>query len=433
VLREWLLARWRKNVYRSFLRFLVQEHGKDFHQQSDRVELERNLKAGRECLWCAAYADWWEWSIGSHPFFWRWRWPQAHRLLARDGYPPFVQSELPKFTRPQPFERNPETRSKVKEKLSVVRNKKYIHKGEVRSLTSLFGVPKGDTDIRMVYDASKSRLNTSLWAPNFALPTVDTLVRGIDEYSWLGDIDIGEMFLNFVLHEDLQPYAGVDLRPYWLEECPKNQTLWERWVRCLMGLKPSPYKCIKALLLALEVVRGDKHSPSNPFHWDQVLLNLLGIPHYDPTRPRLSRVQSDGSTLAALLVSYVDDMRTAASSEEDFWRTIWMKTKALLDETLKLIDTGESIDRKTLDSFRGSLVYLQRTYPAITPYVKGYHLTIDGWRPDRDEEGWCCSNCDKTIVPIPMGDPPAKVTPVPRFRDDVLALIQLFSPDQAPT
>lgn len=171
----------------------------------------------------------------------------------------------------------------------------------------------------MVYDASKSQLNACLWAPNFALPMVDTLVSGIDEHSWLGDIDIGEMFFNFMLHPELQPYAGVDLRPYWQEECPRNQTLWERWVRCLMGLKPSPYKCIKALLLAIEVVKGDRRDPCNPFQWDQIQLNLPGTTQYDPSKPRLSRLQVDGSTLASLLVSFVNDMRTAVSSEEVCW------------------------------------------------------------------------------------------------------------------
>ena len=37
-----------------------------------------------------------------------------------------------------------------------------------------FHVPKGERDIRMVYDGSKSGLNASLYAPWFALPTIDT-------------------------------------------------------------------------------------------------------------------------------------------------------------------------------------------------------------------------------------------------------------------
>ncbi len=78
-----------------------------------------------------------------------------------------------------------------------------------------------------MYDASKSNLNKCLWAPNFGLPTEDALVRNIYETVWMGDLDIEEMFLNFCLHPDLQPYYGVDLKAYFWEECKPSQTLWE--------------------------------------------------------------------------------------------------------------------------------------------------------------------------------------------------------------
>jgi hypothetical protein len=124
-------------------------------------------------------ADWWDWSLGSRFFFWRW--PKVHRKAARDGYPPYIQSALPAYMRPQPYEKDAAVRQKVTEKLLTVRQKHYITKGTVKSLTSIFSVPKGEKDVRMVYDASKSSLNKSLWAPNFGLLTVETLVRGLDE------------------------------------------------------------------------------------------------------------------------------------------------------------------------------------------------------------------------------------------------------------
>jgi hypothetical protein len=333
------------------------------------------------------------------------------------------------------MEKDVTMRRKVQEKLSTVRNRKYIDRGPVKSLTSYFGVPKGDTDIRMVYDATRSGLNHCLWAPGFGLPTVDSLVRGVEEGTWMGDLDIGEMFLNFCLHPDIQPYAGVDLRPYFGKSGRKGRTLWERWVRCLMGLKSSPYICIKGLLLALEIVRGDHTSPENPFFWDQVQLNLPGMPHYDPQKPKLSRLA--GQQLVAVIFTYVDDMRATGCGEEKCWQVMhtvatrlcflgiqfaarktrppsrspgpwagamvvtdahgvgvkatqskWDKTRQLLEQTLQWIDSREPICRKSLESIRGSLVYLQRTYPSITPYVKGYHLTIDAWRENRDAEGW---------------------------------------------
>jgi hypothetical protein len=64
----------------------------------------------------------------------------------------------------------------------------------VVSLTSFFGVDKGETDVCMVYDASKSGLNDVIWAPSFCLPTADSTLHGIDSLCYLGDLDLGEMF-----------------------------------------------------------------------------------------------------------------------------------------------------------------------------------------------------------------------------------------------
>ncbi len=36
----------------------------------------------------------------------------------------------------------------------------------------------------------------------------------------------------------------------------------------------------------------------------------------------------------------------------------------------------------------GFLVYVTRTYPAMIPYLKGFHLIIKMWRGGRDSEGW---------------------------------------------
>ncbi len=471
-IRERLLCRWRVNVLRSFLRYLRMQYSVDCKNVAPhQLQFQLDVKAGRECLWRVAEADWWDWRCGSRLFFWRW--PPDQRKVARDGYEPYIEGPLPKYLRPQPCEPDADTRAKVKAKLSNVRDKRYVRPGRVQSLTSYFSVPKGDTDVRMVYDATRSSLNAALWAPNFGLPTVETVLRGVDEDSWMGDLDIGEMFLNFQLHPKLQPLCGVDLRPYFPEEVPNGKTLWERWVRCMMGMKNSPYVCIKGLLLALELMRGNTQDPGNPFHWDSIQLNLPGDPNYDPRRPRLQKVKGEAKQLAPLIVSYVDDMRAAGASAEECWHIMhvvstraaylgiqvaarktrppaknpgpwagsvvvssangvavkatqekWDKTKSQIQQTLDLVEANEPLSRKLMESIRGSLVYLQRTYPAITPFVKGYHLTIDSWRPNRDAEGWRIAPQQASTTPL---TPPEFVTPVPRFHDDLLALTKLLN------
>ena len=96
------------------------------------------------------------------------------------------------------------------EKLKTPLEKGYLEKGHIKSLTSYFAVPKGEDDIRIVYDASKCGLNERLWAPNFVLPTIDSVLRSVDFNSWFCDADLGEMFLNYSLESDLKAYAGVD-------------------------------------------------------------------------------------------------------------------------------------------------------------------------------------------------------------------------------
>ena len=67
--------------------------------------------------------------------------------------------------------------------------------------------------------------------------------------TWMSDKDVGEMFLNFILQESVQALCGVDLTLYFpdgvLEE---TSVLWERWTRCAMGLRRSPYQACQGII-----------------------------------------------------------------------------------------------------------------------------------------------------------------------------------------
>jgi hypothetical protein len=56
--------------------------------------------------------------------------------------------------------------------------------------------------------------------------------------TYMADIDIGELLLNFVMHKCMQPYAGVDFTLYFPKEWANGWklTLWERWVYKLRTL-----------------------------------------------------------------------------------------------------------------------------------------------------------------------------------------------------
>ena len=170
----------------------------------------------------------------------------------------------------------------MRKKLEKVRKFGYLAPGPIKYFTSFFAVPKGGDDIRMVYDGTRSGLNAAMWAPWFSLPMIESNLRFVVVGSFMGDINIGDMFLNFMLHEKVRVVAGVYLAPFFSEEAHQRgiKMIWERWVRCGMGFKTSPYNTIQGMLMAEESIRGDRLDATNILGWDYVNLNLPGSERY---------------------------------------------------------------------------------------------------------------------------------------------------------
>lgn len=102
-------------------------------------------------------------------------------------------------------------------KLNKFRSQGYIVKGSKKGLVSYFTVPKGCGDIRLVFDGTKSGLNSCIGTPRFSIPTVNSLLTVVEPGTWMGDIDIGEQFYNFLLDPAIQPFCGIALSPYFAE------------------------------------------------------------------------------------------------------------------------------------------------------------------------------------------------------------------------
>ena len=69
----------------------------------------------------------------------------------------------------------------------------YARTGEENSLTNYLSVPKGD-DIRIVYNGTLRRLNAYLWDTHFALPTMVSTLRALEEGTYMADRDKGKCF-----------------------------------------------------------------------------------------------------------------------------------------------------------------------------------------------------------------------------------------------
>ena len=400
-------------------------------QLDPEVEMYKDAKVGCDALRRLAFSSWWSWDVGSTLFFWRW--PQRYQRSIRDGTKLFVKRELlPRHFRRQMWPSDPAHKEKMEEKIGKVRDRGYILPGEVNSLTGFFAVPKGKDDIRIVYDASACGLNAALWAPNFALPTIDSVLRSADQSTWFSDIDLGEMFLNYFLDDDLREYAGVDVREI-------GGVKWERWERTLMGFRSSPYVCTQTFAWGDAVIRGDRKDLDNPLRWDKVVMNLPGSEDYDPSMPWVYKWDSVNGRLASDFACYIDDIRGLGGTERvcraatrrvasyvnylgqqdaprkrrppsktpGAWagamclskpdglyvtctQAKWDKARSIINYWMSTVveEKKEELDVKRMEKEVGFLVHMSRTFPSIFPYLKGFYLTMNSWRSGRNDEGW---------------------------------------------
>ena len=440
LMRNFLFLKWRRNVLRSWISYkILTLQGKP---------TKKDEEAARDCIWRCSECTSWSWVGGSRPFFWRW--DPEWRMAQRDGFKQWlrVDSKDLRWFRKQPRV-TPEREALISKKLDDVRYKGYIGPGPVSSMMSFFDVPKGTKDIRMVYDGTKSGLNSVMWAPWFPLPTASTLLRMVEQGTWMGDNDAGECFINWLLHEDVQKLCGIDISqfasPEELRNCmntPVGRLLLEVWTRCAMGLKSSPYIAIKSMLLIKEKILGDSDDALNVFRWDKVLLNLPGMDSYDSSKPWVSKRRAEG-TLAADCVPFVDDYRECAPTNKETWQAAqkisttmafhgaqdasrkrgfpsltpgpwagivistegdgvfisvslkkWKKTQDILQEIHSFLDSG-SIPYKLLESRCGYLVYVAQAFPAMRPFLVGLYGSLNSWRPDRTPDGFKIQTSNK--------------------------------------
>ena len=142
----------------------------------------------------------------------------------------------------------------VGSKIHTMIQKSYLEVGHVQSHLHYFAVPKGDTDVRIVFDGTSSGLNETLWSPNFYLPSARNASELLTFDSWMSDSDFAEFFHNFFADERIRKHSGIvtsPLHPFGpqtgIDPVRKYEGL--RWSRLFMGMKPSPYNAVRSVLL----------------------------------------------------------------------------------------------------------------------------------------------------------------------------------------
>ena len=111
----------------------------------------------------------------------------------------------------------------IKKKVHKVQIQRYITGVTVLSLTAFFYVPKGENDIRLVYNLNASGLNDVFGEPTFCMPLVDNVLDVATHLSCFGDINAAEMFHNYKMpvcnHMQVLTYPGQRRVMQYVRKC----------------------------------------------------------------------------------------------------------------------------------------------------------------------------------------------------------------------
>ncbi|KAL7574612.1 hypothetical protein ACA910_002965 [Epithemia clementina (nom. ined.)] len=311
LLRTTMLLRWKKNVLNSWRKWWSTTRMTG--RKSNLCELlwVRGVRACDHAL----QSTFWLWPKGSGVFFWQW--PSEYLLDLAAGVPPFWIGKPDERITQQKNLGDQSLVEKIAEKLNDVQAKSYKGPGHCVVTMNFFAVPKGDTDICMVYDGTKSGVNKCLYAPWFPLPDGDVLVNTLDDGYWCIDNDYGKMFLSFGFIPTYNSTAGWILRPCMdvglTANCGLKSGIGARWGKVLLLTA----RCNR--LDGSSALYGDRTDGTNVFDWSHVHLNIPGTPSYCPGIPWLSKRRQDG-TIAADAHDYINYLRVCAATEEDAWR-----------------------------------------------------------------------------------------------------------------
>jgi hypothetical protein len=65
----------------------------------------------------------------------------------------------------------------------------------------------------------------------------------------------------------------------------------------------------------------------------------------------------------------------------------WDKVRCYISDLILMQQSSNTFVHKDLERIRGFLIYVIKTYPSFAPYLKGIHLTLDSWWPQRGADG----------------------------------------------
>ena len=480
VLRRFACRWWVRNLEREAMRWW-RKNGRD----------PQDLAAIKDCLFRARACSYWHWHRGSRLFFWRF--PVSFQRMMRDGVPFYHIAPCPvghAHNMPSPSrEAEIETRKKVFQ----LRYRHFIEKGFTDLITQRFSVVKLEVEgkileIRVVWNSKSNGHNSTLWAPGFMLDDIGDVKEMVTKWlsvlaaayldagsppqdytrpassfvkSKQGDIDVGAMFNNFRAHPSERHALGVRIINTRPEPEYEPHEFW-RFCALHFGGRPSPYLACQSQRLILELAKGDRHDPENPWQWHTVRLNLPGDLEYDPSMPRVMLLRRDGE-LATREADYVDDihpcireldgsgkaraacarlkskMNSFGNQADDrkyrlptvtpgAWNGVLVHTDTpfpMMSTTLKkwtrfktglawILTEGRNtgmLSTAELRKIAGLGVNIMQVYHDAKCYLKGFFNAIEGFRSDRDSLGWRVEDSIESAAILEYSDPRSLESP----------------------
>ena len=167
-------------------------------------------------------------------------------------------------------------------------------------------------------------------------------------------------------------------------------------------------------------------------------MNHLG--EQDASRKRRRSSQRSGAWIGGVFRADKSTIGILTSQEK------WDKGKSIVKKWISRAFIGATLNRKDLEKDRGFLVHLSMVYPGLVPYLKGFHLSLESWRPDRNSQGWKLPVNDwlrlkeylvekgeiDPQTPLDYSSAPETVILAPRLIDDLRALQTLMSDVTSP-
>ena len=163
-------------------------------------------------------------------------------------------------------------------------------------------LPKGVSDVQVVWNLMKNGVNPTVLSPYFFLCTITSLCRRLNSGDNQGDFDIKEQYHNYLLHISERAYHGVIIPSRVCKN--KNFELATPLIcftRVPFGWGHAAYLAFRMFARALELNKGNPNNMQSPFHWNEVALSLPREINHNPVLARVRLVRTDNKRAAEII------------------------------------------------------------------------------------------------------------------------------------